>query len=256
MKVKKFDVSRMRNPQAFEFYNKVYQKVRYSAFTDIKPYLEAMKTANEEFDVALKIIRKNIITEDITREDENRDRAWRGIRAAVQNGLNHFKPEVVLSAKKAAIILNTYGDPTRLPYTEETGVLRNLLTDLDKKLQFADHQALGIVDWLKELARANEEFARQVGYRQSHHINLTAGESKAKRQAVDAAFNKLVEMINAYVLIAEDPSLLYDAILNINQMINEESAVIKARRTRSAKKKENEPDIPDGDDGEEEDIIS
>jgi len=63
-------------------------------------------------------------------------------------------------------------------------------------------------------------------------------------------------MINAYVLIAEDPSLLYDAILNINQMINEESAVIKARRTRSAKKKENEPDIPDGDDGEEEDIIS
>ncbi len=34
-----------------------------------------MKTANEEFDVALKIIRKNIITEDITREDENRDRA-------------------------------------------------------------------------------------------------------------------------------------------------------------------------------------
>jgi len=105
MKVKKFDVSRMRNPQAFEFYNKVYQKVRYSAFTDIKPYLEAMKTANEEFDVALKIIRKNIITEDITREDENRDRAWRGIRAAVQNGLNHFKPEVVLSAKKQPLSL-------------------------------------------------------------------------------------------------------------------------------------------------------
>lgn len=29
MKVKKFDVSRMRNQQAFEFYNKIYQKVRY-----------------------------------------------------------------------------------------------------------------------------------------------------------------------------------------------------------------------------------
>lgn len=255
MKVRKFDVSRMRNQQAFEFYNKVYQKVRYCSFTDIKPYLEAMKTANEEFDVALKTIRKNIITEDITREDENRDRAWRGIRAAVQNGLNHFKPEVVLSAKKAAIILNTYGDPTRLPYTEETGVLRNLHTDLDKKLQFADHQALGILDWLKELARANEEFAKQVGYRQSHHVNLRAGETKAKRQAVDAAFNKLVEMINAYVLISEEYTKLYQPIVDINQVIKEESAVIKARRTRSAKKKANEPDTLDVDDGEEEDVI-
>jgi len=65
-------------------------------------------------------------------------------------------------------------------------------------------------------------------------------------------------MINAYVLIIEDLTYLYDAIRHLNQIIDDENRVLKARRTRTAKKKENETETPpmDLNEGEEEDIIS
>lgn len=243
MKVKKFDVTRMRQQQAFEFYNKVYLKIKFITYEPIYPYREALKTANEEFDIALKPIRKSEITERIMKEDENRDRAWRGIRAAIQMGLNHFKPEVVAAAKRVAIIFNTYGDPTKLPYTEETGTLRNLCTDIDKKLQFSDQTALGIVDWVKELVRANEEVAKQVNYREGRLVHLESGDSKAKRQAVDNAFKKLAEMINAYGLTdQEEASRAHGIAKEINYLIDQENAVMKARTTRRANKKGDEPE--------------
>lgn len=240
MKIKNISISQMRQQQAFEFYNRVYDKVKDIKYDALKPFVTNFKQANEAFDIALKPLRKSLVTEKISKADERRDAAWRGLKAAVQLNLNHFRDHEKDLAKQADRILSTYGDPTKLPYTEETGVLRNLITDLYNHIKPGHITDLGIGAWLAELNSANTAFSDLVKERNSEQASLISGESKAKRREVDEAYKKLVEMVNAFALVAENPSVFADAIQKVNQIIDKESAVLKARRTRSNNKNNNE----------------
>ncbi|MCC8153582.1 MAG: DUF6261 family protein [Tannerellaceae bacterium] len=232
MKVQGFRVDRMRQQQAFEFYNKVIEAVKISPLEELLPYRIQLEEANHSFDMALKPIRKSIWTQEIREEDQNRANAWSGLNGMVKNACKHFDPSIKAIAQKAKIIVKTYGNPTRLPYTEETGTLKNLITDLQQELSRQEQEKIGMKVWLDELERSNTEFAKKIAIRQNEIAYLESGKSQEKRKEVDNAYKALVKFINAYIVIHSSRGLT-DCIVHLNHLIDQESAVIKARKTRN-----------------------
>ncbi|MCC8154998.1 MAG: DUF6261 family protein [Tannerellaceae bacterium] len=245
MKVNEFNVGRMRQQQAFEFYNKVIETSRISSVEDLHAYRNNLIKANDAFDIALKPILKSELTEDIAQEDAKRDNAWRGLNSAAQTAVKHYDPDIKAIAKRADIIVKTYGNPTKLAYTEETGTLRNLIADLKEKLSTAEHEKIGIKGWLAELDRANKEFAKMIAARQDKIAYRESGKSLEKRKEADEAYKSMVEFINAYVVLHPNDEII-DFIVQLNHMIDKEVTVMKNRATRSSS---SQP-VPSGDETE------
>lgn len=239
MKAKNFSVSQMRQQQAFEFYNKAIKYAKYCRLEPFQSYITALEKANAELDLALTPIRKSQHTETIVAEDEKRDRTWRALRATVNAQLLHFHDTNVSIAKRADAIVTTYGDPTRLAYTEETGVLKNLVTDLEEMIVEGNQKRIGIDELVKELKRANEWFTKLLTNREGEKAFKETGISKTTRQAADNAYRNMIEALNAIAFMEADKTKVQDAINLLNQIIDQENAVMKARATRRGNKKEN-----------------
>ena len=83
------------------------------------------------FDTALKASAVNPATVSVTATDAGRDDSWRGANAYVKAMCNHPTAEVANAAAEVKSLFDKYGDPTSLAQTEESGVLHNLLQDLE-----------------------------------------------------------------------------------------------------------------------------
>ena len=91
----------------------------------------AFGTKFGNFDTALKASAVNPATVSVTATDAGRDDSWRGTNAYVKAMCNHPTAEVANAAAEAKSLFDKYGDPTSLAQTEESGVLHNLLQDLE-----------------------------------------------------------------------------------------------------------------------------
>ena len=83
------------------------------------------------YDTALKASAVNPATVSVTATDAGRDDSWRGANAYVKAMCNHPTAEVANAAAEVKSLFDKYGDPTSLAQTEESGVLHNLLQDLE-----------------------------------------------------------------------------------------------------------------------------
>ena len=63
----------------------------------VDKYIQAV----DAFDAALKLARKNPLTEQLLAADENRDKSWSGSNTYINAMLNHPDPEVAAVAKIA-----------------------------------------------------------------------------------------------------------------------------------------------------------
>jgi hypothetical protein len=97
------------------------------------------------------------------------------------SALNHFLPEVAAAARRIQIVLDTYGNLSRLPVDEETSALGNLLAELDKNYP-ADMEKTGLAEWSKELKRRNSVLDELV---QNRYIE-TAGRTDPSMKMKDA----------------------------------------------------------------------
>jgi len=236
-KINDFNVVPMRQQQAFEFYNKVWENVKplfdgESAYLPLQPVCEEFKLALDDFDISLKPLRKSEITRKLTEEDKNRNRAWKGLRTHVKNMLNSFDAETVECAMLMNNFIHLYGDPSRLAYTEKTGTLRNLIDDLEYKVKTAVMNRVGVAEWFDRLKSSNQSFIELMKKREVELKYIESGQSLANRDRINQLYRKLVEQLNAHVLVGNKPDILADIVLEVNQIIDQERMVLKARKTR------------------------
>ena len=117
----------------------------------------------------------------------------------------HPTADIAAAAAEAKSLFDKYGDPTKLAQTEESGVLHNLLQDLEA-FDASKRRQVGIV--------------------------------KETRTAAEAAYRSLVDTVNALAMINGDAAYA-TFIDHVNAMIERQKAISKARSTRA--KKEDEP---------------
>ena len=195
------------------------------------------KTNVNAFDDALKASAPNPATVTVTATDDARDAAWRGANNYLAAMYAHPTAEVAANASEAKSLFDKYGDPTKLAQTEESGVLHNLLQDLEA-FDSSKRTSLNLDVWIADLKAKEEAFLAAAAERTEADAARQVGIVKETRTAAEAAYRSLVDTVNALAMINGDAAYA-TFIDHVNAMIERQKAISKARSTRA--KKEDEP---------------
>ena len=162
----------------------------------------------------------------------------------------HPTAEVAANAAEAKSLFDKYGDPTKLAQTEESGVLHNLLQDLEA-LDSSKRTALNLDVWITDLKTKENAFLAAAAQRTEADAARQVGEADAARQvgivketrtAAEAAYRSLVDTVNALAMINGDTAYA-TFIDHVNAMIERQKAISKARTTRAKKEDEEKPSL-------------
>ena len=198
-------------------------------------------TTVDAFDDALKASSTNPATATATATDDARDASWRGANNYVTAMCAHPTAEVAANAAEAKSLFDKYGDPTKLAQTEESGVLHNLLQDLEA-LDSSKRTALNLDVWIADLKTKEEAFLAAATARTEADAARQVGIVKETRTAAEAAYRSLVDTVNALAMINGDTAYA-TFIDHVNAMIERQKAISKARTTRAKKEDEEKPSL-------------
>lgn len=202
MKVFRFDLSRLRNEEWFQFYTEF--KTQVEAHGAKKLSIDALfavfLTLYKEADVLLEILRKSAYTKQIVDADFDRDQAFRGLINIAKALRNRQNDEKSLLAEQLYNKLNTYRRSVlSRSYSEESGAIFNLLQDLNGN--YKNHVTkLGLLDWVTELTNSEDKFLelRQKRYDESSE------KPKAKltivRSSIDRYYINMMNILDAHLL--------------------------------------------------------
>lgn len=236
-KIQNLNLSALRNEEAFGFLQQVQAETKYLTDATIESIIDNLTTSLEEFDKALKESDK-LPSVALAREcDTARDTAWSGLNAYCKAvATYHPDADVKATAQKTYDIVLKYGNPIRLPQTQESGVLHNLLQDLNA-LPAEDRTKAALDAWINHLSECENNFLAAVGERTVEEAARINGIVKQTRTATETAYRKLVEVVNALNgLLAESDYTTF--IDHVNALIDRQKTILKTRSTISAKKEE------------------
>ena len=267
------NIARLRTEESFGYQKQVVAETanlpigeetgtpsEISQLSATNPVLEAkvndFTTAVDAFDDALKASSTNPATATATATDDARDASWRGANNYVTAMCAHPTAEVAANAAEAKSLFDKYGDPTKLAQTEESGVLHNLLQDLEAldsskrtalnldvwitDLKTKENAFLANLDvWITDLKTKENAFLAAAAQRTEADAARQVGIVKETRTAAEAAYRSLVDTVNALAMINGDAEYA-TFIDHVNAMIERQKAISKARTTR-AKKEDEKP---------------
>ncbi len=188
-------------------------------------------TAVDAFDDALKASATNPAIATATATDDARDASWRGANNYVTAMCAHPDAEIATYAAEAKSLYDKYGDPTKLAQTEESGVLHNLLQDLEA-LDSSNRTALNLDVWITDLKTKENAFLAAAAERTEADAARQVGIVKETRTASEAAYRSLIDTVNALAMINGDADYA-TFIDHVNAMIERQKAISKSRVTRA-----------------------
>jgi len=236
MKVDSLHLNNQRNAAHYQFqtdFNQAVIRFTPQALCIVEAF-EAFQLLYQDEGVALVSISKSAATDQLGNADHYRDGTFRGMSDTVSSKLNHFSAAIRDAAKRVMVILDGYGNLAPKPNDEESGLISGLIADLRTKLP-ADVTLLGIEDWIAELERQNNVFVALQASRNSEEASRTELRMKQVRIEVDAAYRKIVERINALIVVnGEAPYTEF--VKEINVRIARANDAIAQSKGRSASK--------------------
>ncbi|MDD2953976.1 MAG: DUF6261 family protein [Parabacteroides sp.] len=255
--INSMDLSRSRQDEIFAFHQMAKAETVKLKDPKLTALQQAYESAFEAFDVASKQSGgENVFTVPITEQDALCDRIYKGLSSQVSTMEDHFDPGIAEIARQARVILKKYGDPTRLPYLEESGVLHNLVQELEAfdnvsgsdsdspseiSAEITTHRlaALHVDGWVVRLKAENANFLSLFSDRNKQQASIVTGATKVARQATDTAYRNVVRRINALAEVNGDADYI-DVINALNTLIDRQKAILATRATLSEKRKKKE----------------
>lgn len=131
------------------------------------------------------------------------------------------------------IILSPYRNIARNEYTKETGQLRGLSRDMNTPVAQRHLATLSLTAVERQLSQANIAFAdamqERIATEAARPQNLIGYSTKDQRKAVDKLYKQIIEMVNAYALIAPTEEIAA-FISRMNALIDQYKRVLKHLR--------------------------
>lgn len=226
------------------------QDLSRSLSTILQERINTYKAAYEKFDEALKDETQVPAAALVSKADELRDEASRKLRNYAKLMTEHPVAEKAAIAQEVVDILNKYDDPTTLPQTEESGVLHNIMQDIEK-LGSEKREKIHIDEWSGHLQDTMDAYDKAVAQRAEEESGRTVGIVKAARQETDEAYRTLISGVNAFTEIEGDAE--YAAFIDaLNSHIKHLKTTLKQRDSQSAKKDKPTTGEPDAEEPEPE----
>ena len=236
-KITTINLTRLRTEEDFGFLKLVLAETENLPAEETPSILTAavnsFETAFNAFDAALKASATNPATASATDADVERDQSWRGINAYVKAMCSHPTDDVASAATEAKSLFDKYGDPTSLAQTEESGVLHNLLQDLEA-FDSAKRTSLALDVWIADLKTKEDAFLAAAARRTEADAARQVGIVKETRTAAESAYRSLVDTVNALAMINGDAEYA-TFIEHVNAVVERQKGILKARKTRGEK---------------------
>ena len=263
--IKNIDLSRLLQDEDFGFHDVAlaeFQKCNDTKFTEV---LNDYKTKYETFDAAMKKSGgENVLTSEVTRLDQQRDENYRALKRQNNVVMKDFDETIAEIGRQVDIILRRNGDPCSLPYLAQNSAIINLIQDLEEFDNAKEEDAnipeelsddsedtegilldgvynrlnmAGLDRWLARLKESNEKFITVFTERNSQQATIVNGATRAARKEIDLVYKAVVKRLNALAEVNGDTDYA-EIINNMNNLIDRQKAILAARKTNNAKKKE------------------
>ena len=250
MKIDVFNVNSLRAEDDFGYLGFVKRKLPLLPLTDsaagytvgLKEAANKFTAAVDEFDDVLEKAKSLPSTKEATKKDEERDKAWAVMRAYVRVSKGHPNAEIADFALKAEEVFLRYGDMMPLAHQEETARMHNLVQDL-KALDTTKMNQAGFTPFLTDLEQKATAYVTISDTQSSEHGRRMVGIVKEKRAEADTAYRRLVETVNALIIVNGETAYK-EFVLDMNGRIDQNKTMLANRRTVADKKKPSDPSKP------------
>lgn len=138
--------------------------------------------------------------------DKVRDNLYTKLYALVRVWLDSGNPTMEAAAEALVKVFKLYSVKTSAQLDEETGQLDNLIIDLSTQAQLANIETLGAT-WLFQQMKAAHQEVKTIRLEQGQEESeKVAGALRAARKASDEAYDAIINAIEAFATIADDPA--------------------------------------------------
>ena len=213
------NLSMLRNLEHFQVMSNVLTYLKSEDLEELKlaSFAAAFEAQLKAYDDVLVLERGNALSVKISQADAERDNALKALINVVKAYTLFPEDEKADAALKLLHAIGKYGSGIdRLPYLQESGILANLLQDLELTENAEAIQLLHLGDWVAKLKEATARFDGLFVSRESDNSTKLSGKVKEARQLVQAEFERLAVLVNAYEVVYGT-----DAYASLTAKINE-----------------------------------
>ena len=185
--------------------------------TKVTAELTALQTALKAEDDALALSKANLLSKEIKAIDAERDKHYKALRKAITFFLNHPDAQLVKAAQRLEQLLKDYNINPAMQLDRETGLLLNLISDLETK-SAADVTALALTPVVLAMKQANDKLREVTRARANDRAVQIVGQLKQAQHASDEAYRTLVQKVNALAVV-EGEADYADFISKMNEQV-------------------------------------
>lgn len=200
-------LSRMNNGAHFTFVDNILDRAKtdtaIQANETAVTLVNAFQKAVEAEDELLTVSRKSLLTDDIEDVDNERDILYVSFKKAVKSFLDIPLPEMAAAAKVLNQSIKDYNIDIKDQLDKETGLLKNLISDLEGKYS-EQVSTLSLTPIVTKLKDANERVNTLIKQRSDERTTISVGALRKARSATDDAYYELVRMVNALAVVFGD----------------------------------------------------
>ena len=203
--------------------------------TKVTAELTALQTALKGEDDALALSKANLLSKEIKAIDAERDKHYKALRKAITFFLNHPDAELVKAAQRLERLLKDYNINPAMQLDRETGLLLNLISDLETK-SAADVTALTLTPVVQAMKQANDKLREVTRARANDRAVQIVGQLRQAQHASDEAYRALVQKVNALAVV-EGEADYADFISKMNEQVKhyKQEVLTKAKKKGDGK---------------------
>lgn len=227
--MKTIEKDRLHNMEHFQFASHVIAMCEESGIEKIKAVLKPLKDAVAEEDKALNLPRKQEGTADLEELDRVRDQAYRALQLLIEMHSYSADTTKQKSAQQMSNVLARYPKLATANYDKETGMIKNLVTDLNAAELSPAVTQLGASNSVMRLSLANSDFEQR--YRSLLKETLPSGtfDVKALRAATDKALNAVIRRMDSLDDLEPETPKLADLIKQYNALVDKRRLTLAHR---------------------------
>ena len=203
--------------------------------TKVTAELTALQTALKAEDDALALSKANLLSKEIKAIDAERDKHYKALRKAITFFLNHPDAQLVKAAARLEQLLKDYNINPAMQLDRETGLLLNLISDLETK-SAADVTALALTPVVQAMKQANDKLREVTRARANDRAVQIVGQLRQAQHASDEAYRTLVQKVNALAVVEGEVDYA-DFISKMNEQVKhyKQEVLTKAKKKGDGK---------------------
>ena len=229
MEVKGIHKASLQNMEHFQFASHVAALCDEANIELVNAVLEPLKQAIEQEDKALNLPRQEEGTKELEQLDRTRDQAYRALQLLTELHLQDDDSATQAAAQRISEVLSRYPKLIQSEYDKESGMIKNLLTDLKAPAMAVHLTKVSAAPYIDRLEKANKAFDQRYRSRLKSAIPTGTYDIKALRAATDKALQAITRRLDSLDDLEPETPKLADLITQYNGLVEKRRMTLAHR---------------------------